>query len=147
MTDWLLPFIKQWEGYSAVPYICSAGYWTVGWGSTWDLHGQRVTALTSPVDVEVATALLEREVEHSARAVRRLVPVPLAEYEFEALCSFVYNLGAGALQASTLRAMLRRGEREDAPAQFLRWIYAGGRPSRGLLRRRSAEARHFSGGD
>lgn len=74
------------------------------------------------------------------RAVLRLISVPLTDGQFDALVSFTFNLGAGALQRSTLRRKVNREEHEDVPAEFLRWVWAGGRKLNGLIRRRRAEA-------
>lgn len=64
---------------------------------------------------------------------------------FDALVSFTFNLGGGALQRSTLRRKVNREEHEDVPREFLRWVWAGGRKLRGLVRRREAEALLYQG--
>ena len=60
--------------------------------------------------------------------------------QYDALVSFTFNLGSGALQRSTLRRKVNREEHNDVPAEFVRWVYAGGRKLVGLVRRRNAEA-------
>ena len=75
--------------------------------------------------------------EHGGE-LERLV-VPIHENQRAALTSFAYNLGSGALKASTLLRRVNGGDWEDVPNQFLRWVYAGGRPVTGLERRRAAE--------
>ena len=60
-----------------------------------------------------------------------------------AIVSFVFNLGAGSLQRSTLRRKVNRREHEAVPAEFRRWVWAGGRKLKGLMRRREAEAALF----
>lgn len=77
------------------------------------------------------------------RAVLRLISVPLTDGQFDALVSFTFNLGAGALQRSTLRRKMNRGEAEDVPAEFMKWVWAGGRKLKGLIKRRCAEALLF----
>ena len=57
-----------------------------------------------------------------------------------ALGSFAFNLGAGALQRSTLRRKVNREEHDAVPVEFRRWVWAGGRNLKGLIRRREAEA-------
>jgi lysozyme len=74
------------------------------------------------------------------QAVCRLVKVPLTDGQFDALVSFTFNLGSGALQRSTLRRKVNREEHEEVPREFLRWVWAGGRKLKGLVRRRAAEA-------
>ena len=72
-------------------------------------------------------------------SVERLVPVELNQQQFDALVCFNFNLGAGALQLSTLRRKVLRGDFEGSADKFPRWIYEGGRKLRGLVRRRVAE--------
>ena len=83
--------------------------------------------------------LLIKDVLLAEQAVCRLINVPLTNGQFDALVSFTFNLGSGALQRSTLRRKVNREEHEDVPEQLLRWVWAGGRKLRGLIRRRSAE--------
>ena len=78
------------------------------------------------------------------RAVLRLIRVPLANGQFDAVVSFTFNLGAGALQRSTLRRKVDREEHAEVPAEFLRWVWAGGRRLEGLEHRRAEEASLYS---
>lgn len=133
-----LRIIKAFEGFSATKYLCPAGYWTIGFGH---LVSENEAAV---VTVEEAESLLREDVRLAERAVARLVTVPLSSNQFSALVSFTFNLGAGALQRSTLRAMLNREEYEDAEGQFQYWVYGGGRKLPGLVRRRAAEQLLFS---
>ena len=79
------------------------------------------------------------------RAVLRLISVPLTQGQFDALVSFTFNLGAGALQRSTLRRKVNREEHADVPAEFSKWVWAGGRKMNGLIKRRKAEAELYLG--
>lgn len=133
-----IDLIKKWEGFSAKPYLCPAGVWTIGYGST---HG--VTADTQPIGEEEGMARLRLEVRKWETAISRLVKVPLNQHQFDALVSFIHNLGAGAFQRSTLRAKLNRGEYETAAGQFDKWVFAGGRKLAGLIARRGAERALF----
>ena len=63
----------------------------------------------------------------------------MEESRFDALRSFAFNLGAGALQRSTLRRKVNREEHDAVPTEFRRWVWAGGRKLKGLVRRREAE--------
>ncbi|MBT9165106.1 MAG: Lysozyme RrrD [candidate division WS2 bacterium] len=135
-----LEFIKRWEGFSPVPYYCSAGVRTIGWG-----HVIKPTETLLRVSEQEAEALLVQDLFVAERAVLRLIRVPLTDNQFDSLTSFTFNVGSGALQRSTLRARLNRGD-YDVREQFLRWIRAGGKVIRGLLRRRIAEANMFEGG-
>jgi len=78
------------------------------------------------------------------RAVLRLISVPLTDGQFDAPVSFTFNLGAGALQRSTMRRKVNRGEHESIPAELMKWVWAAGRRLSGLARRRKAEADSYS---
>jgi GH24 family phage-related lysozyme (muramidase) len=134
-----LGLTQAFESYSSSPYLCPAGVWTIGWGATRGLDGRAVTAQTPPVSRDEALVLLLREITSCERAVNRLISVPLTQGRFDALVDFTFNLGAGALQRSTLRQVVNREDHAAAPDEFLKWYKAGGRILPGLLRRRRAE--------
>lgn len=134
-----LALIRRFEGWSATPYRCPAGYWTIGFGALRDAAGAPVTATTPPLDRAAGEALLARDLAAVGAAVARMVRVPLAPEAFGALVSFAYNLGPGRLRASTLLRRLNAGDRAAAAAEFPRWCMAGGRRLPGLVRRREAE--------
>ena len=73
------------------------------------------------------------------------IQVPLEDGQLDALCSFAFNLGAGALQRSTLLRKVNREEHGAVPVEFRRWVWAGGRKLKGLVRRREAEAGLYAG--
>lgn len=89
--------------------------------------------------------LLAQDVIVAELAVLRLIRVPLTSGQFDALVSFTFNLGAGALQRSTLRRKVNREEHADVPAELMKWVWAGGRKLNGLVKRRKAEAEMYSG--
>lgn len=136
ITEDGLRLIRRFEGFSAVQYLCPAGYLTVGYGHV----VKNPAAFRQPITKDEAVRILSADVETAERAVLRLISVPLTDGQFDALVSFTFNLGAGALQRSTLRRKVNREEHEDVPAEFLRWIWAGGKKLNGLIRRRQAEA-------
>jgi len=131
--------IKFYEGWSSEPYVCPAGYWTIGYGSIWGVDGKRITPDSDPISEAEGEVLLRRELAHAETAIRALVRVPLNENQFSALCSWTYNLGSGRLKTSTLRQKLNRGDYDGAGQEFLKWCMAGGRKLPGLVRRRKAE--------
>ena len=132
-----IDLIASFEGLSLTPYRCPAGYWTVG-------YGHRCEASQEPISDAVARELLEADAQIAGDAVVRLTPsVGLTDGQYGALTSFVFNLGAGAYQASTLRRCVLAGDTPGAAAQFARWVYAGGRKLPGLIRRRAAERAMF----
>jgi lysozyme len=87
--------------------------------------------------------LLIKDVLSAEKSVLRLIQAPLTDGQFDALVSFTFNLGGGALQRSTLRRKVNRQEHEDVPAEFMKWVWAGGKKLRGLVRRREAETRLY----
>lgn len=136
VTEDGLRLIRRFEGFSATPYLCPAGYLTVGYGHVVK-DGDNFQA---PVTEEEATTILAADVATAERTVLRLIAVPLTDGQFAALVSFTFNLGAGALQRSTLRRKVNREDHEDVPAEFMRWVWAGGKRLNGLIRRRQDEA-------
>lgn len=131
--------IRSFEGFSAKPYLCPAGYFTIGYGHVLRPGEQRGASVTP----EQAAELLAEDILAAEAAVALLVATPLTDGQFDALVSFAFNLGAGALQRSTLRRKLNRREYASAAAEFPRWAWAAGRKLPGLLRRREAERERF----
>ena len=145
MTDEGLDLIKLYEGYSSSPYLCPAQHWTIGYGAIWGMDDKRVTEDHPDINEDQADYLLRRDVKKSEMAVLRHIRVPLEDGQFNALCAFVFNLGSGALQSSTLRRKINRGAYIGASNEFPRWVYAGGRKLKGLVRRREHERLMFIG--
>jgi len=129
-----LDFIKSFEGFSPVPYKCPSGYLTIGYG-----HLIKSEESFSHLTEEEALNLLEQDIQKASYAVQRLIEISLNQNQFDALCSFTFNLGAGALQRSTLRQKINRSEFIDAGDEFLRWVRAKGRILPGLMVRRTQE--------
>lgn len=139
-SDEGLALIRRFEGLRLVAYRCSAGVPTIGYGHTKGVHmGMKCTA-------DEALDWLAGDVMGAEGDVRRLVTVPLAQQQFDALVSFAYNLGGKNLGVSTLLKHLNAGRYKDACGQFKLWNRAGGKPVEGLTRRRAAEADLFAKG-
>lgn len=130
-----LSLIRAFEGFSPTPYVCPAGFPTVGYGHV-VREGESFEAPLSPEEGE---ALLRADLPRYEGAVCRLIEVALEDPCFDALVSFTFNLGEGALSASTLRRLVNAGRLADAAPQFDRWVFAGARKLPGLVRRRAAE--------
>lgn len=137
-----LALIKRFEGFSAMPYICPAGYRTVGYGHL--VKGSDRGEY--PLSEAEAEALLLKDVAEAERAVAALIVVPLVQGQFDALVSFTFNLGSGALQRSSLRRVVNRQAHAEVPQQLLRWVYSSGSILRGLVVRRQAEAQLYAFG-
>lgn len=134
-----LLFIRQFEGFRALPYRDAARLWTVGYGHLMLPSEQCVEPLTH----EAALALLQQDVAFAEAAVRHFIAVRLGQNQFDALVSFTFNLGGAVLQRSTLRRALNRGAYDEVPRQLIRYVFAGGKKLPGLMRRRAAEAALF----
>lgn len=130
-----MDLIKAFEGFFPEVYLCPAGYPTVGYGHL-VRQGEDFSLPLSPFEAE---QLLWNDLQSYQESVRRLINVPLTQGQFDALVSFTYNLGAGALQRSAMRAKINREEHESVPREMMRWVWAGGRKLKGLIRRRQAE--------
>lgn len=138
-----LNLIKCFEGLELKAYVCPAGLWTIGYGSTF-IFGRRVNE-DDEISEEEAEAALEDHLKHEVYPVIfSLVKVPLNQNQFNALCSFIYNVGAGLFSQSTLLRKLNRQDYTGAAREFKRWVYAGGRKLEGLVRRRAAEEYMFN---
>lgn len=135
------------EGYSSTPYICPAGYPTIGWGSTRYDNGRLVQLSDAPITKDYANELLYRDLENFFAATVKLCPGVVTDARrAAALVDFVYNLGPARLKASTLRRRVNAGDWQEAKTELMRW--ANGRdpktgilrPLPGLVKRRAAEA-------
>lgn len=154
--DVAVALCKQFEGLHRVgsdgliyPYICPAGYPTIGWGTVYKPSGKKVTMEDPPITRDIADAWLMDELQRvCASAVTRLCPELFAWsiqngqwQQFSAIADFTYNLGSGRLQTSTLRRKLRALDWEGAQEQLKLWVRGGGKVLPGLVKRRDAEAK------
>ena len=134
-----ISLIQKFEGCELEAYQCSAGVWTIGYGHTKDVvEGMTITK-------EQAEQMLVDELHEYENYINQYVTVALSQNQFDALVSWVYNLGPANLKASTMLKVLNSGKYEDVPAQMKRWNKAGGKVLEGLIRRREAEACLFKG--
>jgi len=134
-----LSLIKKFEGCELEAYKCAAGVLTIGYGSTKGVkEGDTITQ-------EEADKLLLHEMKEYEGYINNNVTVDLKQNQFDALVSWVFNLGPANLKASTMLKVLNNKEYDDVPAQIKRWNKAGGKVLQGLIRRREAEALLFEG--
>lgn len=129
----------EFEGCHLAPYHCPAGYPTIGWGRLLSRKRWESLSRWQPISQDTADAYLIEDLRDAKKQMRRLVQPPLFFMEEAALIDFIYNLGAGAFQGSTLRRVINREEWEEVPVQLARWVYASGSMLPGLVRRREAE--------
>lgn len=149
-----IALIKQFEGCAslrrdglveAYPDPASGGEpWTIGWGSTGRWEGGMIGPGTVWT-VEQCNARFERDLERFAAEVARVIgDAPASQAQFDALVSFHYN--TGAIARATLARKHKVGDFEGATHEFARWNKATGRVSKGLTRRRQAEAQLYASG-
>lgn len=133
-----LNLIKEFEGLRLQPYQDSAGVWTVGYGHTGPAARKGLA-----INETDAALLLKNDVARAERAVDELLP-DLGQHAFDALVSFTFNVGSGALASSTLAKRLKAGQDPFVvlPEELPKWVKAGGQALPGLMRRRKAEVLH-----
>lgn len=139
-----LDLIKHFEGLSLKAYLCPAGVWTIGYGTTGVVEARTGVVITK----ERAEALLLADVEKFSNMVwKELGPVIVSQHQFDALVAIAYNIGSGAFKTSTLVKMMKAKDYAGASQQFLRWTKSKGKELPGLVKRRRAESVLFLGGD
>lgn len=133
--------IKQFEGCRLKAYKDTASVWTIGYGTIMYPNGTRVKEGDKCTQDEAET-YLKYEVILKSQSVNAFTSnYNLTQNQFDALVSFAYNLGVGALQKSTLLKRIKINPNDPAiEAEFMRWINAGGKPSNGLKKRRQSES-------
>jgi len=145
-----IALIKKFEGLHKVgkdglihSYRCPAGVWSIAWGHTKGVRsGMKIT-------VEEAEQFLRNDLADCGKVIKKHVHVPLSQGQYDALVSFVFNIGGGKnFLSSTLLKKLNKGLYDECPEQIMRWnkarVEGKLQPLRGLTRRRSAEAAIFS---
>ncbi|MEK5055854.1 glycoside hydrolase family protein [Niallia sp. FSL K6-0212] len=135
-----LSLIKSFEGVRLTAYkaVQTEKYWTIGYGH----YGPDVKQNMKITQAQ-ADAYLKSDVARFEKAVNENVKVPLNQNQFDALVSFTYNCGEGALQRSTLLELLNQGKYEEAADQFDVWIKSGNKVLNGLVKRRAKEKELF----
>ena len=125
--------VATWEGRSLIAYADPVGIPTICEGYT---HGVKMGDVATP---EQCDELTRQEIVKALNVVDNSIPERLPDGMRVAFSSFIYNVGPGAYQRSTLLKKLRAGNYVGACNELTRWAYAGGRKLRGLERRREAE--------
>ena len=136
-----LHLIKHYEGLKLEAYQDSVGVWTIGWGHT------KTAKCGMVVTKSQAEQLLLDDIAEHARGVAGALKVKVKQHQFDALVSFAFNLGVGALKGSTMLKLINDGNESAAANQFDRWVYAGGKKLGGLVKRRTSERILFVTGE
>ena len=140
VSDEGIKLIKHFEGIHKKPYICPAGYWTVGVGHLISRDAElpiEWDRVLSPGEID---DLLRKDLRRFELGVLRMLgTVQPSQSEFDALVSFSFNLGLGCFQRSTVRSAFIRGDKKRSGEVLLKYRRAGGKILPGLVRRREAE--------
>ena len=126
-------------------YKCPAGVWTIGYGHTGMVDGKLISGGMT-ITAAKATELLKKDLASFEAAVNGCVTVPITQNMFDALVSFSFNVGSGALRRSALLRKLNAKDYNGAADEFPLWNKAGGKVLNGLVRRRKAEKELFLSG-
>ncbi|MRT06985.1 glycoside hydrolase family protein [Pantoea agglomerans] len=129
--------IKRFEGLELKSYKDSVGILTIGYGHT---HAVKAGGV---ITGEQADAFLREDLQVAELTVNTNVKVNLTQGQFDALVSFVFNLGSGNFVKSTLIKKLNAGDYAGAADEFSKWVNAGGKKLPGLVKRRAAEREVF----
>jgi lysozyme len=126
--------VKRGTQVSAVPYVCPAGFWTIG-------YGHLCKPDHPPITLDEAEAYLAQDLAIALSATLRYCPVLAIEPDgrLAAIVDFTFNLGAGRLQTSTLRRRVNQRDWMGAAQELRRWVYGSGRILPGLAARRENE--------
>lgn len=147
MPETAIELAKRFEGFHRVPkvdpgrahpYICPAGYWTIGYGHLCD-------ATHPPITEAEAEVYLAHDLQSALVATLRYCPVLATEPEgrLAAIVDFTFNLGAGRLQSSTLRRKVNHRDWVASANELRRWVYGGGKILQGLVLRRETEVSYM----
>ena len=150
MPQAAIDLAKRFEGFHRVPkndpgraypYVCPAGYWTIGYGHLCDPKHP-------PITEAEAEGYLAADLMTALNATLRFCPVLANEPEgrLAAIIDFTFNLGAGRLQTSTLRRRVNQRDWLAAGQELRRWVHGGGRILPGLVARREAEVTFLMAG-
>lgn len=133
--------IKQFEGCKLNAYVCPAGVVTIGYGHT---TGVKIGTSISQAQAE---SYLRQDIK-PIESVLNKMGINYTQNQFDALVSWIFNLGAGAFNNSTMKKrIVAKSSDIDITNELVRWVNAGGKPQLGLKRRRVAEANMFLGKD
>lgn len=136
-----LQLIKEFEGFVSKPYLDPIGIPTIGYGATHYVDGRKVKMTDKPISEPEASELLKEMLKGYEGIVIATVKSKINQNQFDALVSFVYNLGGANFRKSTLLKKVNANPMDlTISHEFLKWNKAGGKVMKGLTRRRKAES-------
>lgn len=141
LSDRGYDLIKEFEGFSAKPYNCSANVATIGYGNTFYPNGVKVKLTDKPITKEYANEIFKVVADKFAADVLKSVKSKITVNQLNALTAFAYNVGLSNFRRSTLLRLVNINPNDGMIAkEFLKWNKAGGKVLNGLTRRRIAES-------
>jgi lysozyme len=139
-SEILMRLIKRFEGLRLKAYLCPAGVWTIGYGSTAYPDGRKIKP-GDQVSEPVAEAMAQQDAAVFLQAACNLSPILyMDENKQAAIGDFCYNLGTSRYKVSTLRRRVNSGDWEGAAEELQKWVWGGGKKLPGLVLRRQVEA-------
>jgi len=154
VSNKLVSLLKKWEGFKNYAYNDVAGLLTIGVGHLLtasekqtkiiEINGEKVRWVEG-LSADQVNNLLLQDLKPFVKEVNNLVKVPLNQNQFDALVSFIFNIGINAFKSSTLLRKLNDEEYDEVPFELLRWNKAGGKPINGLTVRRNNEIKLWNG--
>lgn len=140
-SDRLIEALKRFEGLRTEAYLCAAGRWTIGYGHT----------LTAREGMIIDEARAEHLLRQDVKSIERWLTsknITEEQHQFDALVSFIFNLGIASFYDSTLRKVIERGgTEEDICKQWMRWVHVKKEVLPGLVKRREWECNLFIKGE
>ena len=149
-----LDLIQHFEGWEPQSYIDDAGFETIGYGHKLTGREKRTGKIETDngtihwrnaISRQEGEWILADDAKEAEHGVQSAVQVKLKQRQYDALVSWTFNLGSGALSGSTMLEKLNAEDYQAVPDEMKRWVYAGGRKLAGLVRRRESEANLFQG--
>ena len=136
-TNYAILLIKSFEQLRLNSYLCPAGVWTIGYGHTDGVNqGMLITEKT-------ADGFLKQDIRNAEHSINQM-DVDLTQEQFDALVSFVFNVGVQAFNASTLKKKILKNPNDPSISdEFRRWVYAGNKKLPGLIKRREQEIKLY----
>ena len=136
-TNYATLLIKSFEQLRLNSYLCPAGVWTIGYGHTDGVNqGMLITE-------KMADAFLKQDIRNAEHSINQM-DAELTQEQFDALVSFVFNVGVRAFNVSTLRKKILKNPNDLSIAdEFRRWVYAGDKKLPGLIKRREQEIKLY----
>ncbi len=134
--------IRDAEGFRSKAYLDTGGVWTIGFGTIKYPNGTSVQK-GDVCTTQQAEQWLKNDCKWVDACLDKNVKVNLNQNQFDALASFVYNIGETAFVKSTMLTLINQNSLTLAANQFDRWVYDNGKKIQGLVNRRSKEKELF----